>query len=72
MDAASRSAFYAGIGREGIRSFYYYLRDALKCEGLYGRVANAIAGPFRALPLLTIFGEYNDPLGFQPVERTSS
>ena len=28
---------------------------------------SAIAtGPFRRLPLLTIFGERNDPLGFQP------
>jgi pimeloyl-ACP methyl ester carboxylesterase len=29
-------------------------------------VARALAGPFHRLPLLTIFGEHNDPLGFQP------
>jgi haloalkane dehalogenase len=66
MDAASRRAFRAGIGREGIRSFHYYLRDALHCDSLYDKVERAMTGPLRDLPLLTIFGEYNDPLGFQP------
>jgi haloalkane dehalogenase len=42
------------------------MRDARSCDALYEQVAAALAGPFAALPLVTIFGERNDPLGFQP------
>lgn len=66
MDEASRKAFLAGIGRQGIRSFHAYMHDALRCEALYDQLDEAFRGPFRGLPLLTIFGERNDPLGFQP------
>lgn len=66
LDAASRKAFYAGIGRQGVRAFHGYLRDARKAGALYEQLDRALAGPFRTLPLLTIFGERNDPLGFQP------
>jgi pimeloyl-ACP methyl ester carboxylesterase len=66
LDAASRKAFSAGVGRQGIRAFHGYLRDARKAQAIYAEVARALEGPFRRLPLLTIFGERNDPLGFQP------
>ena len=66
MDAASRQAFYDGIGRQGVRAFHSYLRDALKTKALYLQVERALKGPFSGLPLQTIFGERNDPLGFQP------
>jgi haloalkane dehalogenase len=66
MDEASRRAFLSGIGRQGLRSFHSYMRDASKDDMLYGRVHDVLAGPFRKLPVLTIFGERNDPLGFQP------
>ena len=66
IDAATVSAFRAGIGHEGLRSFHYYMRDARKNENLYLQLSHALAGPLRGLPLLTIFGEYNDPLKFQP------
>lgn len=66
LDAAGRSAFLAGIGRQGTRAFHGYMRDARRADGLYEQVERALAGPFRSLPLLTIFGERNDPLGFQP------
>lgn len=65
LDATSRRAFRAGIGREGVRSFHRYLRDARHSDALYERVAGALGGAFKELPLLTIFGERNDPLGFQ-------
>jgi haloalkane dehalogenase len=42
------------------------MRDARVSRGLYEQLERALAGPFRHLPLLTIFGERNDPLGFQP------
>ena len=66
LDSASRRAFVAGVGDSGRRAFHCYLRDARNCDALYGQVESALAGPFASLPLLTIFGERNDPLGFQP------
>src|SRR5262249_52022093 len=66
MDERSREAFLAGVGRAAIRSFHSYMRDALESKTIYRELNEALAGPFRRLPLLTIFGERNDPLGFQP------
>lgn len=66
MDKSSRKAFYAGIGRQGVRSFHGYLRDARKSLTIYDELDRALTGPFRRLPLFTIFGEHNDPLKFQP------
>jgi len=65
FDASSRRAFYAGIGPDGVRAFHAYMRDA-RTSTIYRQLDRALAGPFRSLPLLTIFGERNDPLGFQP------
>ncbi len=66
LDASSRKAFYAGTGRQGVRAFHGYLRDTRKAGAIYEQLDRALTGPFRTLPLLTIFGERNDPLGFQP------
>jgi pimeloyl-ACP methyl ester carboxylesterase len=66
MDEPSRKAFYEGVGRQGVRAFHAYMRSAHNSERLYERLDQALTGPFRRLPLLTIFGERNDPLGFQP------
>lgn len=66
LDVAGRKAFLAGIGSQGVRAFHRYLQDARKSKTIYEPLRTALAGPFRALPLLTIFGERNDPLGFQP------
>jgi len=33
---------------------------------VYHEVERALTGPLRQVPLLTIFGERNDPLKFQP------
>jgi len=65
MDERSRRTFLAGIGPQGIRAFHSYMRDAGRAS-VYDRVEQAIEGPFRRLPVMTIFGERNDPLGFQP------
>ncbi len=65
LDDASRDAFRAGIGREGLRTFHRYMRDARQSDSIYERAGSALAGPFKTLPLLTIFGERNDPFGFQ-------
>ena len=65
LDGESRAAFRAGIGRDGLRAFHHYLRDARVSDSIYERIGSALAGPLRALPLLTIFGARNDPMGFQ-------
>jgi pimeloyl-ACP methyl ester carboxylesterase len=65
LDQPSRQAFLAGMGPRARRAFHNYMHDALRCDGLYDRIATALAGPLARLPLLTIFGERNDPFGFQ-------
>ncbi len=65
MDEPSRNTFLAGIGRRGVRAFHEYMRDARNADGLFLQIQLALAGPFRDLPLLTLFGERNDPFGFQ-------
>ena len=65
MDEASRAVFRAGMDRRGRRSFHNYIRDARRCNLLYARVGRALAGPLAQVPMLTIFGERNDPFGFQ-------
>jgi pimeloyl-ACP methyl ester carboxylesterase len=66
MDERSRKIFLAGIGPHAVRAFHGYMRDARHADALYERIGEALSGRFRDLPLMTIFGERNDPLGFQP------
>lgn len=66
MSGPSRQAFRAGIDDQARRAFHYYIRDARNCDSLYDDVERALTGVFKSLPLITIFGERNDPLGFQP------
>jgi len=68
LNASSRRAYRAGFQRS-MSAFHDYLRDA-RDSRVYGEIAAAFAGPLRHLPLLTIFGERNDPLQFQPRWRT--
>jgi pimeloyl-ACP methyl ester carboxylesterase len=65
MPESSRQAFLAGINAFGVKSFHSYMRSARDSDELYDEVSAALAGPFRRLPLLTVFGERNDPFGFQ-------
>src|SRR5262249_8091721 len=64
----SRRAYRAGL-RRSIGAFHDYLRDARRADALYDEIASAFDGRLGRLPLLTIFGERNDPLGFQPKWR---
>lgn len=66
FNEASRKAFLDGIGPQGLRAFHAYLRDTRKSEAIFKEINLALTGSFRKLPLMTIFGERNDPLGFQP------
>jgi pimeloyl-ACP methyl ester carboxylesterase len=65
LDARSRLAYREGLALS-MGAFHDYLRDARFSDAIYDEVTRALTGPFRFLPLLTIFGERNDPLGFQP------
>jgi len=64
MDPVSRHAFYAGM-RARVNSFHDYMRDARRADDLYEQVDRALQGPLAKVPLLSIFGERNDPFGFQ-------
>lgn len=61
-----RKVFRAAFDREARRSIHRYLGDARRADALYERVEAALRGPLADRPLLTIFGERNDPLRFQP------
>src|SRR5262249_49344733 len=65
LDDGSRRAYRAGLEKSQ-SAFHDYLRDARHSDALYDELARAFEGPLGRLPLLTIFGERNDPLGFQP------
>jgi pimeloyl-ACP methyl ester carboxylesterase len=65
LDARSRLAYREGLALS-MGAFHDYLHDARFSDAIYDEVTRALTGPFRSLPLLTIFGERNDPLGFQP------
>ena len=68
LDARSREAWRIGIARS-VGAFHDYLRDA-RDSPIYEEPDLAFAGPLGRLPILTIFGERNDPFGFQLRWRT--
>ncbi|MDH4118761.1 MAG: alpha/beta fold hydrolase [Acidimicrobiia bacterium] len=52
--------------RRTVERFHALMRDALTEDALYQRIETATAAsPLRDKPVLTIFGEKNDPFGFQ-------
>ena len=63
---ADRAVFRAGIGVPARRAWHAYFRDARGAEALYAEVDAALRGSLADRPLLTIFGQFNDPLRFQP------
>ncbi len=65
LDEPGRRAYASGMKGHALRAFHDYMRAARDSADLYDEVGRALNGPFRNLPLLTIFGERNDPLGFQ-------
>jgi pimeloyl-ACP methyl ester carboxylesterase len=63
---ADRAVFRAGIDVPARRAWHAYFRDARGAGALYGEVGDALRGSLSDRPLLTIFGQFNDPLRFQP------
>jgi pimeloyl-ACP methyl ester carboxylesterase len=63
---ADRAVFRAGIDVPARRAWHAYFRDARRARALYAEVDAALRGTLADRPLLTIFGQFNDPLRFQP------
>lgn len=65
FDADSRRAFRNGSSASARAAFHDYMHSALHSNALYGRIQAALTGPLATVPVLTVFGERNDPFGFQ-------
>jgi haloalkane dehalogenase len=63
---ADRAVFRAGIDRLARRAWHGYFRDAGRADELYAELDAGLRGPLSDRPLMTIFGQFNDPLRFQP------
>jgi haloalkane dehalogenase len=66
MSRADSKVFRAGIDVSARRAWHAYFRDARGGDALYAEVDAALRGALANRPLLTIFGQLNDPLRFQP------
>ena len=62
---ADRAVFRAGIDASARRAWHAYFRDARGAQALYAEVDAALRGSLADRPLLTVFGQFNDPLRFQ-------
>lgn len=66
LDRADKRAFLGPFrDRRRVGRFHTLMRDALVADDLYARIEAATTGVLGGLPVLTIFGEKNDPFGFQ-------
>jgi pimeloyl-ACP methyl ester carboxylesterase len=65
-DRRDRAVFRAGIDAPARRAWHAYFRDARGAQTLYAEVDAALRGSLADRPLLTVFGQFNDPLRFQP------
>ena len=63
LDRGDRRAFRRAMRARGRASFHRYMRSVRRHD--YDRVDRAVLA-MADRPLLTVFGENNDPLGFQP------
>jgi pimeloyl-ACP methyl ester carboxylesterase len=66
MSRGDRRVFRAGIDVPARRAWHAYFRDARRADALYAEVDDALRGALADRPVLTIFGQLNDPLRFQP------
>ncbi len=58
-------AFLQGMGARGTRAFHDYVRSAGNSDHVYECAQRALNIHLPHVPMLTIFGERNDPFGFQ-------
>ena len=62
---ADLAVFRAGIEPSARRAWHGYFRDARDADDLYADLNAGLRGPLADRPLLTIFGQFNDPLRLQ-------
>ena len=67
---ADLAVFRAGIDASARRAWHSYFRDARNAGDLYAELDAGLRGPLANRPLLTIFGQFNDPLRFQKRWKT--
>jgi pimeloyl-ACP methyl ester carboxylesterase len=67
---ADLAVFRAGIDPSARRAWHSYFRDARDAANLYAELDAGLRGPLSNRPLLTIFGQFNDPLRFQKRWKT--
>jgi haloalkane dehalogenase len=67
---ADLAVFRAGIDRSARRAWHGYFRDARHADELYAELDDGLRGSLSDRRLLTIFGQFNDPLRFQPRWKT--
>jgi haloalkane dehalogenase len=66
LSRADKRAFLGPFQkRRRVGRFHSLMSDALGADDLYAKVEAATAGVMKWRPVLTIFGEKNDPFGFQ-------
>lgn len=61
----TRRTFRAAFDAERRRSTHRYLGDALHADDLFALTETALTGVFADTPVMTIFGQRNDPLRLQ-------
>jgi pimeloyl-ACP methyl ester carboxylesterase len=62
----ARAAFLGPTGQRSQRlAFHQLMRDASGSGPLLGRIEAALRGPLADRPVLTVFGQFNDPFRFQ-------
>lgn len=64
-DRQDRAIFRAGIDTAARRTWHDYFADAHRADEFYSTIEVGVAGPLADRPLLTVFGEHNDPLHLQ-------
>lgn len=64
-DQAQRRSVQRALDGGALRTFHSYMRDARREVRIYDEIARALRGSLRTMPIVTIFGEKNDPFGFQ-------
>lgn len=65
LGTEDRAAFFGPYrSRAFSRNFHRAMRSARRSTAAFDEAEQALAGPLAHLPVLTIFGENNDPFGF--------
>jgi haloalkane dehalogenase len=72
LDRRNRAAFYGPyrVSRRAARNFHRAMRSAVRSPELFATAERALEGELSSRPVLTIFGERNDPFGFTEIWRS--